>query len=47
MALPLFTGMPIGMLWFVAILGPASAATTVALARRGELRALPPSADVV
>ena len=37
-ALPFLTGMPIGMMWFVCTLGAASAAASVAIARRAELR---------
>jgi hypothetical protein len=37
-ALPFLTGMPIGMLWFVCLLGAASASASVAIARRAELR---------
>jgi hypothetical protein len=36
-ALPFLTGMPIGMLWFVCLLGAASASASVAIARRSEL----------
>jgi hypothetical protein len=36
-ALPLVTGMPVGMLWLVCPLGAASAAAAVAMARRAEL----------
>ncbi len=36
--LPFLTGMPIGMLWFVCLLGAASASASVAIARRAERR---------
>lgn len=37
-ALPFLTGMPIGMMWLVCILGAASASASVAIARKAELR---------
>lgn len=37
-ALPFLTGMPIGMLWFVCLLGATSASASVAIARRAVLR---------
>lgn len=39
-ALPLLTGMPVGMLWFVCLLGGTSATASVAIARHAERRAL-------
>jgi hypothetical protein len=36
-ALPLLTGMPTGMIWFVCPLGAACASASVAIARRAEL----------
>lgn len=37
-ALPFVTGMPIGMLWFVCLLGAGSATASVAIARSAERR---------